>query len=297
MNSVVFCLARLVRRRRLQRLTADVAAYEQELVGRKQKDCGFTGDLSAIDATLKRAHQCIAETDVDGGWKCLQTAQRLEYFVGSPEHLKAAAVVLRNEADKLRGWRKDSMVKLLTAEQGAVPHAQNMFQAALLRDGFYNNEAYKDGLRRSSALILATVLFAGLVALFYLARNEFLAVAIEQTPADEDLWQALLCVAVIGLLGATVSAMTDMPTATGSTRIPETALSFRAILLRLMIGPASAIIVYLALQSSLAGKIFTADALSGYVILIYAFAAGFTERLVLRVIESVAGKKEAGGTA
>lgn len=99
----------------------------------------------------------------------------------------------------------------------------------------------------------------------------------------------LFSVATFGLLGATISATMAVVQARGASRIPELVSSFKVTILRLFMGPASAIVLYFVAQSTLFEKIFTFT-LNNNTLLIVAVAAGFSERLVLRVVETVAGK-------
>ena len=57
------------------------------------------------------------------------------------------------------------MNELLTVAAGARFDVEKVCEAARIRDEHYNNEAYKDGLRRSNALRLAVSLLATIVAL------------------------------------------------------------------------------------------------------------------------------------
>lgn len=104
-----------------------------------------------------------------------------------------------------------------------------------------------------------------------------------------DLAKALVSVAILGLLGATVSAVLAAPDPRSTTRIPETASTVRVTVLRLFMGPAAAVLLYFVCQSELARSIFKFDMGDAFTILAIAFVAGFTERLVLRVVETIAG--------
>ena len=156
----------------------------------------------------------------------------------------------------------------------------------------YDNEAYKDGLRRSSSLRFAIVLIIVLLALLWEARAGcLLEMTRNRVNANgANLFKALLSVGSMGLLGATISAITDAPRLQSSARIPEMTSTIRVIALRLLMGPSSAIVIYFLISSNLYDSVFNVPLPDGYAILTIAFVAGFTERLVLRVIETVAGK-------
>jgi hypothetical protein len=108
--------------------------------------------------------------------------------------------------------------------------------------------------------------------------------------AGADLFDTLLGIAVAGYLGATISAITSAPQLEAGTRIPEIIYSFRVTALRILVGPVSAIILYFAIKSNLYKSVLNLAPPDGYALLVLAFVAGFTERLVLRVVEAIAGK-------
>jgi hypothetical protein len=66
--------------------------------------------------------------------------------------------------------------------------------------------------------------------------------------------------------------------------------SFRVTVLRLLVGPISAIIVYFAVESNWYDYVLQVPSPDGNALLVLAFVAGFTERLVLRVVEAIAGR-------
>jgi hypothetical protein len=245
--------------------------------------------LANIRRALTEAETALYAGDIDGGWKHLHTAKRLELLALSHAHLNAVAIAMRAEAEKLSEWRKKTVLELL--DECKKPDRSKVCEAALLRDEHYGNEAYKNGVRRSGILWLALALLLGMFALLWLAWSQALLLTIRDPSISSciSLSSVLLSVAVFGLLGATFSAITKAQLPRGSSRIPEVVFSFRVTILRLMVGPVSAIIVYLGTQSVVDGKVLAGKP-GGYTILIIAFAAGFTERLVLRVVEAVAGK-------
>jgi hypothetical protein len=203
-------------------------------------------------------------------------------------------MALSTEANhKLDGWRKAAVNKLLTdvagpcaSDPGPESSRARVCQAAAIRDEHFNNEAYKDSLNRTKAAWLACSLLLALVALLVIAYHGFLDTLVNGTPGGSML-PALSSLAVLGWLGATISAITKLPTPGVSSRIPELVTTGRIIMLRLMMGPAFAIIAFFATQSVLAKQIIALDVGTGYIILVVALAAGFSERLVLRVFRAI----------
>jgi hypothetical protein len=219
------------------------------------------------------------------------TAQRVEILqMADPT---TAVTEIRNEASKLNPWRKAAVAELLTPQNGKPMDRQHVFRASLLLHEHFHNEAYKDGLRRGNSLRLAILMAAVLIAIFWLGQTGDLAhVALLKADSPVENWRSVLAtIGAVGLLGAIVSAITDLPKAEAPARIPEMASSFRVMMLRLFMGPASAILLYFVIRSSFAQSIVKVDRLDGYAILVIAFAAGFSERLVLRVVQRIASDK------
>jgi hypothetical protein len=105
----------------------------------------------------------------------------------------------------------------------------------------------------------------------------------------------LIAVMLFGNLGGTASAMLRASDPTSSARIPELTSANRVTFMRILLGGASAVVVYLVLQSQLTGVFnqTVADAMKSLTtatIYVVVFVAGFTERLVLRTVEIIAGK-------
>jgi 8-oxo-dGTP pyrophosphatase MutT (NUDIX family) len=134
----------ILRRRPLKRLAIEISVYKEELQGRVK--CNRSIDI------VKAAERAVASGDIDGGWQYLQAARRLELAASKdPAEINTAAIALREEADhKLSGWRKTAVNALLTVASGATLDTQKVREAAQIRDGYFSNQAYKDGLRRAT---------------------------------------------------------------------------------------------------------------------------------------------------
>jgi 8-oxo-dGTP diphosphatase len=273
-------------RQRWQRLASAIIAYTDGLRGRAKFSDKLAGGLTTIEPALNSARTALELGDIDRGWKCFHTAQQLEMLYLDTQQLNAAAMAIRAEADKLYGWRKQAVDKLLTIKEGENHEPERVLQAALIRDEHYDNEAYKDDLRRNNNLRFAVVLFLVVAALLGLSWLGYLP-----SPTQSTEPAMLLSVAIFGLLGSTISATTATSKPSNPSRIPEMVSSIQVTALRLLLGPASAILLYFVAQTSLYNQLFKFGSTGDhYAILAIAFAAGFSERLVLRVVETIAGK-------
>jgi 8-oxo-dGTP diphosphatase len=286
-RAMAFPRAPKLRRQRWQRLNSAIIAYGDGLRGRAKLSRKLASSLTTIQPVLNSASTALEIGDIDGAWKCFHTAQQLELLYLDTDQLNVAAMAIRAEADKLYGWRKAAVDQLLTVKEGENHKPERVLQAAVIRDQHYDNEVYKDGLRRNNNLRFAVVLLLVLAALLGLSWLGYLSSASQSNEAA-----MLLSVAIFGLLGSTISATTAMSKPPTTSRIPEMVSSIHVTALRLLVGPASAILLYFVAQTDLYKHLFkfgpTPD--DHYAILVIAFAAGFSERLVLRVVEAITGK-------
>jgi len=269
-------LVPILRRRALKRLASEVGTFRLELKARSSRAQG--------GKALAAAEKAIDAGDIDTGWRYLQTARRIELVNKNSRELAVEATAIRKEAErKLNEWRKKAVAKALDG----TPDLENIYAAAWLRDEHYNNEAYKDGLRRNNAGRLAVFLIIAILLMLWITREGFLQTTANEWSNLANLGAVLVSLATFGLLGAAISAIIKSPKADVSARIPELIYTFRISLLRMLMGPASAILMYFMLQSDFATAILKLNEKGGYTVLIIAFVAGFSERLVLRIAEAV----------
>lgn len=253
----------------------------------------------AAQSLLCEAQSALNQGQLDQGWKLLHAARRLEIpALDSERELPAVAATLRAESEKLKSWRQKAVQTLLgTSEKPIEPKPSTVYQAALIRDEHYDNQGYKDGLLRTQILFLALILAAVMGSLLGVVHRWGLR-------PDQEAGQTTLPVfttlVLFGLLGGTVSAMLRTTDAAQPARIPETTAAIRVTFMRIMMGGASAVVIYVFLNSKLTG-IFNQDianalsTLEPYTTYALAFVAGFSERLVLRAVEQVAGAEQAAG--
>jgi hypothetical protein len=259
------------------------------------RSAAVAGDLSWEDGAVKllaEASSAVAMGQIDQGWRLLHAARRMEIFGFDPEgELAALAAALREESEKLKGWRQKAIERILgKAEKPAQIDVHAVYRAAAIRDEHYDNQGYKDGLLKTQILTLVLILVATAGALLSLARGDFLF-------GQTDGFHTVVGVMLFGLLGATVSAVFATSDTTQTARIPEITAASRLTVMRVMVGGASALVIYVFLKSQLTA-VFNeelaeaAKTLQPYTNYAVAFVAGFSERLVLRAVETVAGKEQ-----
>ena len=285
---------------RIKRLSSEISVYKTELEERMcEKDtahmvkkCGY----KTAAELLKMADSALDAVDIDTGWKCLHAARRMElrFLDNDKDLIQRHASIIRNESDKLSSWRKKAVSSLIGTTENPLDKekikVEDLFQAALLRDGHYDNQAYKSGIVRRHIFRLIVLLTVLLVAIYQLLHEG----ALPEPSNNTDLAKTIFYVFLFGLLGGTLSAILKVPTTTDSSRIPELIGSFQVMMLRLVTGGASAIIVFIFLRSQFSKDIFsfvTPEILiDPFSIFAISFVSGFSERLVLRAVEKISEK-------
>jgi 8-oxo-dGTP pyrophosphatase MutT (NUDIX family) len=241
--------------------------------------------LFAAIGALDEAADALADGAVDRGWALVHLAHELE--VASYDHvaLTATATAVRAElsSPKFSGWRRAAIssqlrpvlrvdAKCLPALSLAERRAW-LTQAMQTRNEVYSNEYRNVAITRRYQAILLTVAMVILVGT--LVGAAFTNAEFEE---GADAWWAAVGAALSGALGGITSAL--QRTARRSLeRIPERLGSLVSSLSRPAIGAIAGVTVFLAVR---AGVTQTASEQQVAYLLLLAFGAGFTERLVVR---------------
>jgi putative (di)nucleoside polyphosphate hydrolase len=287
----------------VERLDSTLARYSQELEFKLRRTTGSPPWIKPVSDALADARSARAEGRIEEAWGALKTAARLDLFGADRSELLARAASLRNEAaSKLSGWRGQSVAALLELDTpldrlgDADPPVNNptpqaggdeetkwrVYQATALRDEDGDNTYYKVALAREQRTLLLGVLAAVITLLLVLVVVGWLS--FDENPATPSAG-LLGGVALFGMLGACLSAIRSMGRIP-SGRIPEHTLASKLTVARPFIGAAAALGAF---------AIVTADFLKidageeATVVLAVAFAAGFSDRLVMGIVESVNG--------
>ncbi len=250
----------------------------------------------AAQTLVFEARNALARCQIDQGWRLLHAARRMElHALDGTNELPAAAAALRSETAKLKSWRQKAVEELVgTLQKPKDPvRVGEVQRAAFVRDEHYDNQAYKDGLLRTQILSLVLVLGAIMAVLLAVVQ----AWGLPPSPSTGDgAFRTFIVVALFGLLGGTVSAMIRASDTSQSARIPELIAAVRVTFMRIFMGSAAAVVIYVALNSQLRGafssELFGREPLQPYTMYVVAFVAGFSERLVMRAVEHVVGKDQ-----
>jgi 8-oxo-dGTP pyrophosphatase MutT (NUDIX family) len=236
---------------------------------------------------LRAAQNFLRRGMIDEGWQTLQTARRLEISVMNDDELAAHAAGLRAEADaKLGEWRRKTVnedLKATVPSYAALRHAQHVV------DEHAQNVYRRLTIAADHLSSMAVIIGLLLVSLLYLSA----VVPIPIASAEVDPFELTVYVLIFGMLGGAVSAMLPRERDGGSSRIPEQLAAATFSKLRPVIGGASALILYVFVNS---GLFVSGIELTHGMVLLFAFAAGFSERLIVRAIarltDSMAAEKE-----
>lgn len=293
-QKAIYLYSRYAQPQRWKRLNSAITVYRKELTCLLSNTSNNkTEYVSSIYDLLDEAEASLMEGDVDKGWKCFHAARRLELLSINDQALLAAkAEQIRNEAGKLNAWRKEAVSGLLTNKMdGEGITASVLYDAALIRDEHYSNQAYKSSLKRTHHFILTALLIGVLLWISYALSNPVIYFGADKKELTNlsVMYPGLI---TFGFLGAIFSATLKSMKTDMSSRIPEMTLAIRVTLLRIVLGASAAVIIYLILYSNLSDllsdvikkSIKDMDAITIYVI---AMVSGITERLVLSVVDKI----------
>lgn len=234
---------------------------------------------------LDQAAAALSDGAVDRGWALVHLAHELEVASYDDEALTAEATAIAAEVSspKFSGWRKAAILSQLepvlrkdpAGDPALKPTARRtwLMEAVRNRNEVYSNEYRNIAIVRRYQAILLTIAMVILVG--SLVGAAFTNPEFEN---GADAWWAALGAALSGALGGITSAL--QRTARRSVeRIPERLGSLVSSLSRPAIGAIAGVTVFLAVR---AGVTQTATQQQVAYLLLLAFGAGFTERLVVR---------------
>jgi 8-oxo-dGTP pyrophosphatase MutT (NUDIX family) len=239
-------------------------------------------------SNLRCAETALALRELDRGWALVHRAHELEVLGYDDDQVTAEAVTLKAEllSRKFSGWRRAAITEHLeyvlasNAERDAfvLPlHQRRVWLSAALRtrDESYSNEYRNLTIQRRYQAVLLAIALVILVGA--LIGSVF---ANPELRAGVDKWWVALSAALSGALGGITSAVqrtSRRPVA----RIPERLGSLVHSLSRPIIGAIAGVTVFLAVRAGMTQTTNTSEQQVAYLLLL-AFGAGFSERLVVR---------------
>ena len=282
---------------RRERLVQALALYRVQIADLEASgQSGLTPDqLVAVRAEIHRlleaADRALARHDLNGAWEGLFAAQEREVLTWSDSAVAARSAELLEETERKIGdhWRAKAIRGLLAPIGQAAPDAsgsrpdardarERLSRALRLRnEGFSNTYRRLDNTRRQLALLAAVSVVIAAVLAVLLATS----VVPLGRKGDPDADQ-VLGVILFGGLGGSFSGALSLLKAQPKP-IPQALAEGWSTLMRPVIGAVGALAAFAFLTAGLLG---IDGATAAYAV---AFAAGFSERLVSRAAESLAG--------
>lgn len=280
----------------------DYLVFEKKLGSLIKENTGSGSWVDSADKSLEAARKALEDYDFNLGWRCLHKAQSTSLRGLGAEGRKVEAQIILNEArDKLgNSWRKKSIEDLLTkqGELKADISSEELVKADEILIGYLENRYHKIGAftRHLSLLsfFAAMAIIAFLILLAYPLGNIDLGVLTLNNRSTGNggtglgifTWNLSLSIVIFGVMGAIVSGMLSAR-ARADARIPDQRISNILTLAKLAVGAMSALAVVAFITSGIL-SIPEKTTATPELILAVSFAAGFTERLVYRAVDTVA---------
>jgi hypothetical protein len=236
---------------------------------------------------LEDATAALESGHTERGWNCLSAAQRMLVHGLFPAEQQVVASVLQQEADaKLDSWRRKSVADVLQPKTDdardpaeAAPLGFRVFSALAIRDESFNNAYFKLNLVRGQLRLLATLL-----SLWVL--TSVVVVMLGSYPPLNSTVAVLGVCAWFGVLGALFSGLQSTAALPLGGRIPEKLATASITLARIALGAPAAVMAAAFVKLNLLPT-FQQPTDSVWLLLVLAFASGFSERLVLRALKAV----------
>lgn len=323
----------------LTRITVNKAAYtrlhselsaarpEFELLVERADADGSSWVESGRDL-LDRAEQALRRGRIEEAWRHLHTARRFEIHGlqrldkdrdGDDERslLDIRAAVVREEAlANLDGWRRRSVVNLLSDEDEALGSGitgPELRSATRILQEHYEDIYLRRSERQRQFNQLALMGAASGLSLFLLSLADWLwegSAGLSGIVADflETPFRSgeivltypgfALFVSIVGVMGASLFGMRSLRKRSLSTKIPQQINQLTVTSARGVIGAISALLFYFVLQTSLLqdGTILAEGAITAPMVVVVGFAAGYAERMAPSVVARVASITDSEGS-
>jgi hypothetical protein len=246
-----------------------------------------------IANSLQEAKMLMKKGRDNSAWSHLMMTEQLMVKCMSSEQRKIKANSLRIEATKFSEWRKKQIFELLGAprEKNSDPvievdSADKINEALNIRREYYNTRNHRMALRRASLDSLSIIQIVIIVLVTITSFN------MDIINPPSFAWKMIVGV-LFGALGASYSMANSLTKLSLDLKIPDQMLGIFITLIRLAIGSTSAIILLMLLQSGFLKEIFSDELrLNGYGFLVFSFLSGFSERWVVKILDSVATSSE-----
>lgn len=229
---------------------------------------------------LGEAQMAMADGHPDQSRRHHEAVRRIEILDYTEEQRRAKTIELQYEADKISsGWRREAIKTLLSKPEGSkrvAPSADAILKAVELRDEHFDNVWMRWRLRRRNLFYLFAFLPVAIAVVFELSSQGVLG------PAFNDP-ALLMAVCLFGALGASISSVFSHSRLNQSAKIAERVNSSLLVLLRPVVGAASALAAYVLLIASVGFGWLEGQSIVPALIYMVAITAGFSEAFLVRL--------------
>ena len=250
---------------------------------------------------IKQAAIELSDRRREAAWALSLAARRNLVHILDESERQALAVSVREEAEKVSpGWRGRA-VERLTSDGGRVPSAAALAEALVHVDAGGSNQARGHRVLRHQLTTLAVILLmtVGILVALLVAwlpapqpQPSPSTPAAPSSPLSGLAPDQLLVLAVLfGIVGACISSIQRATSSRTQMRVPGQRTAMWASLTRPLVGAAAGLVVWALAAEGVLGD-------QGLGLLTFAFAAGFSERVILRFIPDTSdssGKPDAPG--
>lgn len=235
---------------------------------------------------LQQAERAADNRQHELGWRCLTAARRAALFgLRRPELRTRARAARREAADKLQGWRKETIEDALLDEDGKLRadlSHDNVFYANVILDGHHDNVYHRLRLMRRTMCFVSISAWVAVGLAVWFGPGYF---SIESRAGLPPRAFPLLLV-LFGVMGAVFSGFLSARDSSEGKRIPAQLAEYSMLFARPGVAALSALVTFALLK---AGVIKLGD-LTAHLALFAAFASGFSERLVVGAVAKATPK-------
>lgn len=277
-------------------------SYLQDRVSEASLDPARLG-FETLFTLLKKSAAALLSDDLELGWGAFNAAQRIETriyheLVQNNKFKELATGRFQNKAisiyteanSKLTGWRRTAISSLL-AEKDQL---KTRIKLSELLESEQILSEHLGNVYRRLKIIRGQFIWLALIAILAIAGwITFQILTKPDCQGQAQVYDLDLTVSsmIFGVLGACVSGILTLANSSTSQKIPEKLLTSWVTFARPLVGAVSALAVVMFV---LIGILETTGRSPG-LYLAAAFSAGFSERLLIKSIESLLGKSDAAG--
>lgn len=281
-----------------ERLQGDLQSHSAELEFAIRNNLLEDGSIPAwgeqAGALVNISAQHLRRGRLEAARKSLEASKRLALFSLDEKQIPKAASEIRIQAEQLRDPAKKSIHALLgdssTADDNIDIDHTSIFFAAQTRDDEYNKRRHIESLSLRSLRSRLTFLSAAILLIFgFFISLSYMPGAdlITYTDGNRSINRIPLLIGILlfGLFGASFSSFLRFNRTSGEVAQGEFITSHLFSAAKIITGAAAALIIFILLESNLAGilpMVLTLQPTSYYTYFLIAFLAGFSERFILK---------------